>query len=77
MSAIHTSSTCCCSEGAATHTPVEVTNRPGLPAIACRIGTYAQFKEAMISHLSSSAVDALKYLTTRDGDDFSIALLDA
>lgn len=77
MSAILTSNTCCCSEGTATHTPLEVTNRPGLPAIACRIGTYAQFKEAMISRLSSSAVDALRYLTTRDGDDFSIALLDA
>jgi predicted phage baseplate assembly protein len=58
-------------------TPVEVDNRPGLSAIAYRAGTYAQFKETMLARLSTSEAAALGNVTTRDDDDFTIALLDA
>lgn len=62
---------CGCCEGIRVQTPVEITNRPGLSAIAYRVGTHAQFKQSMLAHLSSSR------LTTRANDDFTIALLDA
>jgi predicted phage baseplate assembly protein len=54
-----------------------VTNRPGLSAIAYRVGTHAQFRETLLARLSGSGQPALSGLTTRDNDDFSIALLDA
>ena len=65
---------CGCCEGLAAPTPVRIGNRPGLTAIAYRVGAHAQFKEALLAHLS--ATPALRELTTRDDDDFTIALLD-
>lgn len=62
---------CGCCEGRTVKTPIEITNRQGLTAIAYRIGTHAQFKQSMLAQLSSS------HLTTRANDDFTIALLDA
>ena len=52
-----------------------VTNRPGLTAIAYRSATHGRFKRALLERLASEP--ALRGLTTRSDDDFSIALLDA
>lgn len=68
---------CGCCEGVSIETPVEIANRSGLKAIAYRCGTYAQFKNSMLAHLSSSKFQALLNLSTREDDDFTIALLDA
>lgn len=57
--------------------PENTANRPGLPALAYRIGTHAAFFEAMIARLSSQDFPALARLTTRDTADPSIALLDS
>ncbi len=58
-------------------TPVTIDNRPGLSAIAYRIGTWGTFRAAMIAGLSQSAYPQLAALSTRDPSDFSLALLDA
>ena len=52
-------------------TPTTIDNRPGLAAIAYRVGTHPQFKQTMLARLSRGG------LTTRADGDFSIALLDA
>jgi hypothetical protein len=68
---------CGCCEGLSVATPAQVTNRPGLSTIAYRVGTHAQFKRSMLARLSGIQPQALLNLTTREDDDFSIALLDA
>jgi Baseplate J-like protein len=82
---------CGCCTGIQAVTPETEANRPGLPAIAYRVGAHATFLESMIARLSNlyldiPAVDGsgsvtrlypLKRLTTRDPSDPSIALLDA
>jgi predicted phage baseplate assembly protein len=68
---------CGCCEGLSVETPVAVYNRPGLSAIAYRVGTYAEFRESLLARLSISRHLALRQLTTRASDDFTIALLDA
>jgi hypothetical protein len=68
---------CGCCEGIEASTPAPVFNRPGLSAIAYRVGAHALFKETMLRRLSASHQAALRGLNTRDDDDFSIALLDA
>jgi len=72
-------SDCLCGACAGTsiQTPQPESNPPGLPAIARRVGTWAQFNESMLARLSSSDYPALNLLKTRDHDDFSVALLDA
>src|SRR5882762_4962852 len=67
---------CGCCEGISAETPLTVFNRPGLKAIAYRVGTHSHFKETLLARLSGSKEPALRNLTTRDDDDFSIALLD-
>jgi predicted phage baseplate assembly protein len=69
--------TCHCCEGLTAQTPGAMTNRPGLSAIAYRVGTQTQFKRSMLAALSDITRPALQNLKTRDDDDFSIALLDA
>ena len=69
--------TCHCCEGLTAQTPILVVNRPGLSAIAYRVGTHSQFKQSMLAALSDVTRSALQGLKTRDDDDFSIALLDA
>lgn len=64
-------------EGLAMLTPAEINNRPGLSAIAYRVGTHSQFKRSMLSALSDSQNSPLGGLSTRDDDDFSIALIDS
>jgi hypothetical protein len=68
---------CGCCSGISVQTPQGEINVPGLPAIAYRTGTWATFRESMLARLSSAEYPALAGLKTRDGDDFSIALLDA
>jgi len=68
---------CGCCEGISAETPLAIENRPGLSAIAYRVGTHSQFKESLQARLSASGQPALAGFTTRDSDDFSIALLDA
>jgi hypothetical protein len=69
--------TCGCCSGIAVETPQPVFNRPGLSAIAYRVGTHQQFKDTLLARLHSSHQNALSALRTRADDDFTIALLDA
>lgn len=68
---------CGCCEGTEPVTPRTIVNRPGLDALAYRIGTQSAFLETMKARLSSAAYPALAGLTIREADDPSIALLDA
>lgn len=69
--------TCHCCDGLSVQTPVVINNRAGLNAVAYRVGTYAQFKESLLARLSLSGEPSLQALTTREDDDFTIALFDA
>src|SRR6516225_3258965 len=62
----------CCQP--APRTPLPIDNRPGLSAIAYRIGTYASFREAMLEAIA--ATPELAKLGARRDDDYSITLLD-
>ncbi len=71
----------CCPPGVVT-TPTDVHNRPGLPEIAYRSGTWHEFRESMLLALSvpppgTTEDRPLDALRTRDADDPTIALLDA
>ncbi|MFB3921956.1 MAG: putative baseplate assembly protein [Terriglobia bacterium] len=68
---------CGCCAGLTAATPGIIANRPGLSAIAYRVGTYSLFKRSMLSALSDARRPALLPLKTREDDDFSLALLDA
>ena len=68
---------CGCCAGTATATPAVIENRPGLTAIAYRVGTYASFRKSLLARFSDGRWPALRHLRTRDQDDFSVALLDA
>jgi hypothetical protein len=78
------SDTCGCCEGIEPVTPEPVVNRPGLDALAYRVGTHSSFLETMLARLSSHALPPpaqgpprpLRALTTREPSDPSIALLD-
>lgn len=69
--------TCGCCSGAAQATPLAVQNRPGLSAVAYRVGVHRDFLASMIAGLTDVGRPRLADLGTRDSDDFSIALLDA
>ncbi|HEX3228248.1 MAG TPA: putative baseplate assembly protein [Pyrinomonadaceae bacterium] len=65
-------------------TPQSVANRPGLAALAYRVGTHSTFLETMLARLSTIELEhegakfrPLARLTTREQGDPSIALLDA
>ena len=68
---------CGCCDGVQAETPEPIFNRPGLSAIAYRVGTHNAFKASLLAGLTSSDRPALRALRTRDDSDFSIALLDA
>jgi hypothetical protein len=68
---------CGCCEGISVETPARLENRPGLAAIAYRIGSHPQFKATLLARLSGLRQPALDALTTRDDGDFTIAFLDA
>jgi hypothetical protein len=65
---------CRCCEPPVPAAPVAISNRPGLPAIAYRIGTFATFRAAMLDALHDQP--GLEGLTTRDSDDYSITVLE-
>jgi hypothetical protein len=71
------SDTCGCCEGLEVLTPMALANRPGLSALRYRVGVHASFLETMKARLSSSDYPILRRLTTREGQDASMALLDA
>lgn len=68
---------CGCCDGVNVQAPVLLFNRPGLSAVAYRIGTHSEVFASLKARLSSQDYPALAKLRTRDGDDFTIALLDA
>ncbi len=68
---------CGCCEGIHALTPMAIANRPGLDALAYRVGTHATFLETMEARLSSGDHPELAGLTTREASDPAIALLDA
>jgi hypothetical protein len=70
-------SACGCCAGVGVEAPTAIHNRPGLSAVAYRIGTHGQVLASLRARLSSKDHPAIERLRTRDGDDFSIALLDA
>ena len=65
---------CNCCEPSAPLTPADVTNRPGLSAVAYRVGTYASFRESMLEQIARTP--ELAALTTRRDDDYAITLMD-
>jgi hypothetical protein len=74
--------TCGCCEGVDILTPVAIANRPGLDALAYRVGTHEDFLATMKArvgnlYLESENTFPLRGLTTRAPDDPSVALLDA
>lgn len=66
-----------CCLGTEPSTPQTIANRPGLDALAYRIGTHSSFVETMKARLSSGNLPGLAGLTTRETNDPAIALLDA
>ncbi|HEY0602278.1 MAG TPA: putative baseplate assembly protein [Herpetosiphonaceae bacterium] len=66
---------CGCCEGVSPLTPVLLDNRPGLAALAYRVGTHGSFKATMQSAIAQQP--GLDALTSRDDADPSIALIDA
>jgi Baseplate J-like protein len=82
-------SPCGCCAGIEPLTPLPVTNRPGLDAIAYRAGSHATFLDTMKARLSDLCLGGdedcrkgegdypLRKLTTRESDDPAIAMLDA
>ena len=85
----NSSDTCGCCEGIDTVTPQPTANRPGLAALAYRVGKHSTFLELMKARLSSLALDItrpdstqetlrpLENLKTRAANDPSMALLDS
>ncbi len=67
----------CCATGTP---PATISNRPGLPALSYRVGTYGTFLRRMLEELRAQLVPGgptLAALTTRAPDDPAIALIDA
>jgi len=54
--------------------PVAIDNRPGLSAIAYRIGTFTSFRESMLDLIAGTP--DLAALSTRLSDDYSITVLE-
>lgn len=71
-----TDPTCGCCSGVSVQTPQPNENRPGLPEICYRVGRHGDFLQSLIARLTDAGRPGLAELTTRDPDDFTIALLD-
>ena len=65
---------CGCCQPPEQSTPLAIYNRPGLSAVAYRIGTYASFRESMLGAISRTP--ELAGLGTRRDDDYAITFLD-
>lgn len=59
--------TCGCCEGVEILTPEAIANRPGLDALAYRVGTYASFLETMIARLSNYYLDIPRDVSDEQG----------
>jgi hypothetical protein len=66
--------TCHCCDGLIPPTPITADNRPGLSAIANRVGTYASFRAAMLQAIAG--IPELAALHTRIDSDYAITVLD-
>ena len=77
MTGISGPGTCGCCNGLTVRTPAVIENRPGLAEVRYRSGVHGDFLASMLARLSSDGQPALAGLRTRDGDDLTIALLDA
>ncbi|MEA2198263.1 MAG: hypothetical protein QOJ25_2314 [Solirubrobacteraceae bacterium] len=69
-------SSCGCCAGVAQRTPLTLQNRPGLSAVAYRVGVHSEFLASMVAGLTNPNRPGLAKLGTRDDDDFTIGLLD-
>ena len=67
---------CGCCAGIAPGVPEPVENRPGLDQVRYRVGTHRTFLAGALAALSDPRFAALRGLTTRAPDDFTVALLD-
>lgn len=65
---------CGCCEPGAPATPEPLYNRPGLPRLAYRCGTFAGFRAAMLE--AAAAQRELRGWTARSSDDLGVALLE-
>jgi len=65
---------CGCCEAPTSQAPADVWNRPGLSALAYRIGTFGAFRAAMLGEIAAQA--ELEFLTTRESDDYAITLIE-
>lgn len=65
---------CGCCATPAGPTPRRVFNRPGLTAIAYRVGSFGSFRAAMLEAIARAP--ELGGLTTRERDDYAITLLE-
>ena len=65
---------CGCCEVGIPPTPEKINNRPGLPELSCRVGTYASFRQAMIEAIAQSP--ELRDWTARQSGDYGIALIE-
>jgi hypothetical protein len=68
---------CGCCAGTDAEVPAVISNLPSLSRISYCVGEHGSFKETMLAHLSNASVPALRDLSTRGDDDFTIALCDA
>ncbi len=66
---------CTCCTGRSQVVPVDLSQRPGLSALAYRIGSHSQFKQTMLAALAGDT--PLGELGTRRDDDLTIGLLDS
>ena len=66
-----------CCAGITADTPDVKFNRPGLPAVAYRVGAFADFRASLLARLSSTDFPALAQLGTRRADDWTIGACDA
>lgn len=67
---------CGCCAGIGAVVPEPLLNRPGLSQVSYRVGTHSDFLQSAFALLSDPRFPALRRLTTRETDDFTIALLD-
>src|SRR5262249_61750532 len=66
----------CWCQGITAIVPEAIFNRRGLSQVRYRVGTQVDFLRSALAALSDPQFSALRSLTTRDSDDFTIALLD-
>ncbi len=74
MDKLHDPRFCSCCLPPVSPAPSLHNNRPGLPEISYRLGTFATFRQALLDSISKEP--ALSALSTRESDDFAITVLE-